>query len=155
MEQHQGNSMHLRHRDLTRHGAEAGFTLIELLITIAIVAILATIAISTYQDQIVKSRRAAAASCLQQGAQFLERYYTTHLSYNGNPAPVIAGCDDEVGPHYVVEPVPGSLQAKAFTLRAVPQHAQADRDTLCATLTINQQGVRGESGTAASADQCW
>ena len=141
-------------RRLTQHAA-AGFTLIELMITIAIVAILATIAVSSYQDQIVKSRRAAGAACLQQSAQFLERYYTTHLRYNANPAPVIAACDDEVSPHYVVELVPGSLQAKAFTLRAVPQAAQAAKDTLCGTLTINQQGVRGESGTAASADQCW
>lgn len=141
-------------RRLTQYAA-AGFTLIELMITIAIVAILATIAVSSYQDQIVKSRRAAGAACLQQSAQFLERYYTTHLRYNANPAPVIAACDDEVSPHYVVELVPGSLQAKAFTLRAVPQAAQAAKDTLCGTLTINQQGVRGESGTAASADQCW
>lgn len=141
-------------RRLTQYAA-AGFTLIELMITIAIVAILAVIAVSSYQDQIVKSRRAAGAACLQQSAQFLERYYTTHLRYNANPAPVIAACDDEVSPHYVVELVPGSLQAKAFTLRAVPQAAQAAKDTLCGTLTINQQGVRGESGTAASADQCW
>ena len=60
MGQHRENSMHPRR--LTQHAA-AGFTLIELLITIAIVAILAAIAVSSYQDQIVKSRRAAAASC--------------------------------------------------------------------------------------------
>jgi type IV pilus assembly protein PilE len=152
MEQHQGNSMHLRHRNLTRQGAEAGFTLIELMITIAIVAILATIAISTYQDQIVKSRRAAAASCLQQSAQFLERFYTTQLSYAQAPRP---DCDAEVRAHYAQPSFSTGPAAKTYTLQIVPTGAQLDRDTLCGTLSINQQGVRGEGGTASSADQCW
>ncbi len=138
-------------RRLTQHAA-AGFTLIELMITIAIVAILATIAVSSYQDQIVKSRRAAAASCLQQGAQFLERYYTTNLSYANATAP---DCDDEVRAHYAQPSFSAGPTAKTYTLRIVPTGAQLTRDTLCGTLTINQQGVRGESGTAASADQCW
>lgn len=144
--------MHLRRRNLTRHGADAGFTLIELLITIAIVAILASIAVASYQDQIVKSRRAAAASCLQQSAQFLERYYTTHLSYVGASRP---DCDAEVRAHYEQPEFSAGPAAKSYTLRIVPTGAQYDRDTLCRNLSINHQGVRGESGTAATADQCW
>ena len=70
--------------------ASRGFTLIELMIVIAIVGILAVIAVSTYQDQIVKSRRAAAAACLQEGAQFMERYYTTNLTYVNATAPTCA-----------------------------------------------------------------
>lgn len=142
----------------SRARSAAGFTLLELMIVVAIVGILSTIAYASYQDQIIKSRRAAGAACLQERAQFMERYYTTYLSYNPPspaPAPVIAACDNEVSPHYLVELLPGSLQARAFTLRAVPQGAQATKDTLCATLTINQQGARTESGTAASVDECW
>lgn len=131
---------------------EAGFTLIELLIVIAIIGILAVIAVSTYQDQIVKSRRAAAAACLQEGAQFMERYYTTNLTYANATAPA---CDAEVAAHYAAPSFVGTPAAKTYTLRIVPSGAQAARDTLCGTLTINQQGVRGESGTASSADQCW
>lgn len=131
---------------------EAGFTLIELLIVIAIIGILAVIAVSTYQDQIVKSRRAAAAACLQEGAQFMERYYTTNLTYANATAPA---CDAEVATHYAAPSFVGTPAAKTYTLRIVPSGAQAARDTLCGALTINQQGVRGESGTASSADQCW
>lgn len=136
--------------------AVAGFTLIELVITIAVVAILATIAFASYQDQVVKSRRAAAAACLQERAQYMERYYSTHLSYNvtGNAA-TIAQCDTDVSPHYQVSTVASALTAKTYRLQAVPRGAQESRDTLCGTLTINEQGVRGESGTASSADQCW
>ena len=133
--------------------AEAGFTLLELMIVVAVVAILSTIAYASYQDQIVKSRRAAAASCLQQGAQFLERHYTTNLTYSGAAAPT---CDAEVAAHYA-DPsfVGGAAGAKTYTLQIVPKGAQSTRDTLCGTLTLTQQGVRGESGTATTADQCW
>jgi type IV pilus assembly protein PilE len=141
------------HLGSKRHAA--GFTLLELMIVVAVVAILASIALASYRDQVVKSRRATGAACLQERAQFMERYYTTYLSYNADPAPVIAQCDTEVSPHYQVSLVAGSLGAKTFTLQAVPQGAQATSDTKCGTLTVNAQGVRGESGSASTADECW
>ncbi|WP_368561896.1 type IV pilin protein [Pseudoxanthomonas sp. UTMC 1351] len=139
----------------SRNRSVAGFTLLELMIVVAIVAILSTIAYASYQDQIIKSRRAAGAACLQERAQYMERYYTTYLSYNAVPAPAIAECDNEVRPHYQVVPLASAAGARTFTLQAIPQGVQATKDTLCGTLTINQQGVRGESGTAATADECW
>ena len=143
----------MKYCDHGLHGRrEAGFTLIELLIVIAIVGILAVIAVSTYQDQIVKSRRAAAAACLQEAAQFMERYYTTNLTYVNATAPT---CDVEVAAHYAAPSFVGTPAAKTYTLQIVPSGAQATRDTLCGTLSINQQGVRGEGGTASTADQCW
>ncbi|SDQ93778.1 type IV pilus assembly protein PilE [Pseudoxanthomonas sp. CF385] len=136
----------------------AGFTLIELLITIAIVAILATIAYSTYQDFIVRSRRAAGAACLQERAQFMERFYTTNLAYvsaAGVAAP-IAQCDAEISPHYQIQyqVTPTAAAPRVYTLRAVPQAGQATRDTACGTLTITQAGVRGRTGAAPVTD-CW
>lgn len=147
--------MSLRPENASRKSA-AGFTLMEVMIVVAIVAILATIAYGSYQQQIVKSRRSAGAACLQERAQYMERYYTTHLTYWKNDAqPDISQCDSEVSPHYQVSFVTGSTGAKTFTLQAVPQGMQETKDTLCGTLTINQRGVRGESGTASSADECW
>lgn len=134
-----------------------GFTLIELVVTIAIVAILATIAYASYESFVTKSRRAAAATCLQERAQFMERFYTTNMSYLDratNLAPPVAQCDAEISGFYQVG-YQGATTAMAYVLQAVPQGAQATNDTLCGTLTVNQQGARGESGTAASADECW
>lgn len=136
----------------------SGFTLLELMITVAVVAILATIAYASYQDQIVKSRRATAAACLQERAQFMERFYTTNLSYldSAGAAPAISQCDNEISPYYQVGLAAGTT-ARAFTLQAVPQGVQATRDTKCATLTLNQLGARGVKDGSASAtpEVCW
>ncbi|MBB1060354.1 prepilin-type N-terminal cleavage/methylation domain-containing protein [Lysobacter spongiae] len=138
--------------------AVGGFTLIELMVVVAVIAILAAIAISSYDWAVVKSRRAAATGCLTERAQFMERFYTTNMSYvdaAGNP-PALAPCEADVANFYNVgfsaAPAPS---ARAYSLQAVPQGKQASKDTKCGTLTINSQGLKGESGTAASADDCW
>lgn len=138
-----------------RHPA-AGFSLLELMIVVIIIAILASIAFGSYQHHVVNTRRAAAAACLQERTQRLERFHTLHLSYldaAGNP-PVLAECGDGLAQHYQLGL--SAVSARAFTLQAVPQGAQAKADTRCGTLTINQLGVRAVSGTAnATPGECW
>lgn len=136
----------------TQH-RQSGFTLLELMIVVAIVAILSTIAYASYQDQIVRSRRAAAAVCLQQAAQFVERFYSTNMTYAGAPNPPV--CDADVAAHYSAPTFTVAPTAKAFTLQIVPTGGQASRDTKCGTLSVNQAGVRDKSGSAAEASECW
>jgi len=128
-----------------------GFTLIEMMITVLILGVLSAIAYASYQNAVTNSRRAAAASCLQQRAQFVERFYTTNLTYAGAPAP--AACDADVARFYSVSFV-AAPTANAFTLQAVPSAAQLARDGKCATLRLDQQGQRTVTGTA-SPDDCW
>lgn len=127
-----------------------GFSLLELMITVAIVAILAAIALASYQDQVVKSRRAAGAACLQERAQFMERFYTTRLTYVGAPVPT---CDAEVDLYYDIDPSVDEATPREFVLEATPKGSQ-ERDTKCGTLGINQQGVRTITGTGTEAE-CW
>jgi type IV pilus assembly protein PilE len=126
------------------------------MIVVIIIAILASIAFGSYQHHVVNTRRAAAAACLQERTQRLERFHTLHLSYMdaaGNP-PVLAECGDGLAQHYQLGL--SAVSARAFTLQAVPQGAQAKADTRCGTLTINQLGVRAVSGTAnATPGECW
>ena len=77
-----------------------GFTLIELMIVVVIIAILASIAYPSYSRYVIKARRTSGAACMMEVAQFAERYYTTHMSYNGVALPNTA-CMQDTSPHYV------------------------------------------------------
>ena len=138
---------------MTIQRRNSGFTLIELMIVVAIVAILAAIAYPSYTNHITKTRRAAGAACAMEAAQFMERYYTTHLTYL-NAALPNTQCMNEVGDHYTIQ-LSGAATASAYTIQAVPKGSQASRDTKCKTLSINQAGTKGETGSAASAAECW
>ena len=145
--------LHMSHGSVTKRPStsrtrQAGFTLIEVMIAVLIIAVLSAIAYPSYDNHVINSRRAAAAVCLMERAQFMERYYTTNMSYADAPAP--APCQELQG-HYTVSME--DLAATTYTLLATPQGRQASKDTTCGILSLNQQGVRSaEKGTAA---QCW
>lgn len=62
-----------------------GFTLIELMIVVTIVAILAAVAIPSYSDYVLKSRRSEAFQALTQTVNAMEKY---KLSKNVYPADI-------------------------------------------------------------------
>lgn len=130
---------------------QRGFTLIEIMIVVLIVGVLAAIAFASYQHYVIKSRRGTAAVCLQERAQFLERYYTTHMSYEGAPAP--AQCGGGLDPFYVIS-YDGDPDQSSFTVLATPQGVQEAKDTTCGALSLDEKGVRGITGDG-TAEQCW
>ncbi|WP_235858468.1 MULTISPECIES: type IV pilin protein [Xanthomonas] len=125
----------------------SGFSLLELMIAVAIVGILAAIAINSYRSSVIKSRRSAAAACLQEGAQTMERYYTINTTYVGGS---MGACSADIANFYTFSS--GTPTATSFSLSATPTSGQ--NDSTCGTLTINQLGVRAASGSGG-ATQCW
>lgn len=127
----------------------AGFTLIELMVVVAIVAVLATIAFTSYTNNITATRRKAAAACLIEHGQFMERWYTTRLTYAG-AAPAL-GCATDLTQFYTFTP---ASTATTYTITATPKPPQSTRDTKCGALGINQVGTKTKTGTGTVAD-CW
>lgn len=114
-----------------------GFTLIELMIVVAIVAILAAIAIPTYQEQVRKGRRADAARAVGQLQLDLERWRGENPSYANCGG---AGCGSGTYPvpptsdHYTI--AMAGQTAIAYTVTATPAGVQAgDR---CGVLTATR-----------------
>ena len=58
-----------------------GFTLMELMIVIAIIATIASIAIPTYNEQVMKSKRSDAKSMLLTMASQQERFFYDENAY--------------------------------------------------------------------------
>ena len=131
---------------------QRGFTLIEVMIAVVIIAVLAAIAYPSYNNHVVKTRRAAAAGCLIENQQLLERFFTSNLTYVGA---AVSQCGNGLDAHYQIG-FNGAVAARSYSLQAVPQGQQASRDGKCATLRVNQAGVRSVTGTNSSTPaQCW
>ena len=137
-----------------------GFTLVELMIVIVIVAILAAIAVPGYTSQIRKSRRTEARNALLDAAAREERFFATNNYYTvtGTDLGYGAALPIKVGNNYYqlggtcTPNAAGHCIDYALTATAIsPQ----DKDTACATFTLDQTGSQGFTGTAATAATCW
>lgn len=141
-----------------------GFSLIELMIVVAVIAILAKIAIPSYQDSIQKSRLSVAKGVLLEAAQTLERSYTLNNSYPASiPASLTTAPKAGEGTAYfnIVYTPANSNTTYSLVAKVVTGYAPST----CMTLQLNSTGEKLASdtavtsiaspGTAAVNTRCW
>jgi type IV pilus assembly protein PilE len=133
-----------------------GFTLMELMISIVILGVLVGVAFPAYKGQMSSTRRSVAASCLTEYAQFMERNYSTNMSYaTNNGVDVLlpqTNCSKDLTGYYTFELI---KDVSTYTLKAAPTGSQSSDS--CGTLTVNQLGERTANGQSDTATirSCW
>ena len=125
-----------------------GFTLIEIMIVIAIIGIVLTISIPSYNEYVKKGRRAEVVSLLSEQAQSLERFYTKNNVYTGITG-LSAGND-----FYTLTP---TITDQTFLLIAARKTGTAMATDKCGDFTLTNTGVRSMNNatTELTTKDCW
>lgn len=151
---------------------QTGFTLIELMVTIVVIAILAAIAIPSYQNSVRHSRRTDAKSALLDLAAREQNLYATTTAYSSVPTSVgyTGGAFPvTVGSGYysvnitltaAVAPTSSTVTGTpaTFTLVATPVAGTSQaQDYACASFTLTSLGQQSAltSGGADNTSICW
>ncbi len=144
-----------------RRGA-SGFTLIELMIVVAVIGILAAIAYPSYQNAVLKGRRAEGRTALLNLLQQEERYLTQNGSYmtfdsstSGSiPFRRYSGDGDGTDAAYVLgaRACSATLSLKECVV-VFGRPTAAKPDPVVQELTVSSTGLK--SCTATDQSICW
>lgn len=138
---------------------QRGVTLMELLTVVVIIAILASVAIPTYRNYLLRTQRAEGKTALLQLQAAQEKFYLNGNSYTDD---VMGAPPDGLG-------LPGNSETnkynitvelgddgQSYTASAAPASGGGQEDDArCGTLTLTDTGVRGIDGGTGEVEECW
>jgi len=139
-----------------------GFTLIEVIIVMGIIGILATIAIPSYKNYVVRAHRAQALSVLQADMLSVEQFRTRQIRYPTAAeitADAVSGYrkTSQEGATGVGYDITYAVTNEIVTLTMVPNASLTENETMCRIITLNSnevQTAKNIDNTDTSTD-CW
>jgi type IV pilus assembly protein PilE len=126
-------------RRIAARRGDQGFTLLEVMITVAIVAVVAAVALPSYNDYVTRGRIVEATSSLSDMRTRLEQYFSDNRQY---PASCIA-------------PAAGPAPAGKIYLPAESKHFSVSCALTATTYTVTATGdaSRGTGGFVYTIDE--
>jgi type IV pilus assembly protein PilE len=126
-----------------------GFTLIEILIVVALLGILLSLALPSYQSFLERSHRVEAIRMLTSAAACQERHRARAGAYDTTRCTRFA---DQQHYRLSIEPK-ANTASMVFTLIADPLKRR--KSDLCGSLILDQSGARAISGAKDNLWKCW
>ena len=140
---------------------QKGITLIELMIVVVIVAILASIALPSYQQYVQRSKRVTAEGDLFAFRNAMQRFFAENNTYlgaangggnTGAPAATVFPSQSPISNDSVAYNLTiSAATVTSFTLQATPTGTQVGDD--CGNLTLTSTNIRGVSSSTVA--NCW
>jgi len=135
-----------------------GFTLIELMIVVLVVAVLASIAVPSYRQYVLRTHRTEAKAALLNVAAAQEKFYLQNNTYTtalsaAPPAGLGIAATTRNG-YYTI--AIGDADATEYSVTATATGTQT-QDTACASFAIDSFGVKSatKKGGGDNAAACW
>lgn len=139
---------HIKTRSI---GQSSGFTLVELMIVVVIIGVLASIALPSYRQYVIKAARSQAKGEMLNISQLQERYFTNNNGYLAISAPPTAaptgwknfsGSEVVGSRKYDITVAAGSTGSisTSYLITATPSNSFSD--PTCGTLTLDGIGTK-------------